>query len=267
MKNKPNYFLIGSFIVYSILVGVFSYTQIYQGFLKVEEKRVRTYLNEAASAAAQIIDLSDVNSIVTNLNNGISGKEIESSDYYKNLQDSLNRAQKIFPDSIGWYYILAPSEDKNSSKFLLLYPDTSIASDAERSYPGDAYDISAYKEMKEAFEHEVDKTEPESGIGYDTTYEVYIVSAYKAIFFEGKYLGILGIDCFSKSYEKMTSDGVLFASAISGAILLIAILIPLAGFLTYTRIIFPFFETRRDVHFKRAQDLKKILKKSNNKHS
>lgn len=186
--------------------------------------------------------------------------EIEKSADYKLIYDRLNKIRDTEKDLIRFVYLLTPTDDVNTAKYLVdadvLTLKAEGASSDDISHFNSDLDISEYADMKKVFS--IHAPIVESEYVHDEEFDINSVSGYAPVMSsDGKaLLGVLGLDMADTEVQsalaEVTEKSVILAAISLIVSLLVAILIGsylTQGIITLDRLVKSFADRDFNVRF------------------
>lgn len=173
--------------------------------------------------------------------------EIERSEDYRLISDQLNDIREVESDLITYVYILVPTQDENTARFLADadvlegLEEKQAAEQAGEEYEDEIshfnaeYDIEVFDVMKKAFAEKANLVEEE--YYFDEDYQVNSFSGYAPIFAEDgeTFIGLLGIDMTDKDVTAVLSQVSLLSIGIAGSAQVLAFIVSLILGTMFTR--------------------------------
>ncbi len=192
------------FVVTSlVLIGLVFfgiYDLVYSSTVEREEQRIQQYIYNIAEYSGQVMSIHPeiLITIIDEIKPNMSEEEkmlVESSTEYLHTREHLQIIKKYFSDYVSYIYIITPKED--GVYFVVAGHDTFTEIDQY----GSKFDITPFEYLQVAFNEQRPLVEPRAG--YDPDYNLYSISAYSPLFFNGKFYGLLGVDLELKGYNKL----------------------------------------------------------------
>ena len=253
------FFLVSSLV--SILLALFLYRFIERQLAE----ELRDKLKDLANVGAAEVEQDPYNHLVARLNttDDVQALAVEKSDDYKTLYDHLRMIRRAEPDLVHYVYLLAPTDDPDSAKFVA---DADVLEfhalqDSGKPLPAGESKISDFAQpypvgdiplLKQALAECTPQYEQD--FVWDDEFQVHSVSAYVPLTDDtgralrgptGKCAGVLGVDVTDRKMRAALDAAGGLAIKISLAMIVLALLVSIAMGTVLTRSIIALTETVR----------------------
>jgi len=237
------------FIFISVISLLISFANYYILSNELFDK-LQDQIRNITGIGSMSLDTQALNRLNTLMSEDLSEEqvaEIEKSEDYQLISVQLNRIRDVESDLITYVYILVPTEDENTARFLV---DADVLAgleekealeqageeyDDEISHFNSEYDIAVFDVMKKAFAEKANLVEEE--YYFDEDYQVNSFSGYAPLFTEDgeTFIGLLGIDMTDKDVTAVLSQVSLLSIGIAGSAQVLSLIVSLILGTMFTR--------------------------------
>lgn len=167
----------------------------------VMEYQIKNELHIFSQCVTKYLDLEAVNkttALVKSVRTDEQKSAVLSDIHFLRTYGNLKEFKETYTPFVEYIYIIVPGPESNQARYILPDPDEvpfeGGESDPDISYiyPGELMDTSAYTYMRQALSEK--KTVIEDDFVYDYEENVYSLSIYIPLFYQGNFIGVLGID-------------------------------------------------------------------------
>ena len=236
-KVTVAFFLVSSLV--SVLLAVFLYRFIREQL----QAEVKDRLLDMAHIGAAEVELPPYQKLLGQLGELDDTKvaAVEHGAEYKEIYDHLQMIRAAEPTLVHYAYLLAPTADPNTAKFVVDADVLALEAKQARGEPlpaggishfNQTYDVSQIELLKKALAECTPELEP--SFVYDAEYGVSSISAYVPLTdddgavlrtADGKCLGILGVDITDRKMRSALDRAGWLAIRISIAVIALALLV------------------------------------------
>jgi class 3 adenylate cyclase len=243
-----------AFFLVSTLVAVLLAVVLYRFIERQLASELRARLRDMAQIAAAEVEVEPYQRLLAHLGDGSAAvPALEAGADYKELSDHLNMVRRAEPSLVHFIYLLAPTGDPHTAKFVVdadvldfharLARGEQLPHDQDKiSEFGDDYDVSEFPRLQQAL---TDCTaQYEKDFVWDDDYGVASVSAYVPLTddngtvlrgSDGTCLGVLGVDITDAEMRAALDEAGGLALRISIAVVIVALLVSIAMGTVLTR--------------------------------
>jgi class 3 adenylate cyclase len=241
-KITVAFFLVSSLV--SLLLAVF----LYRFIEKQLRSELRTRLRDIALIGSHSIDTHDLAALQAQTTEADLPKEqvtaVENSAAYRHLFDQLNQIRDTEPDLITYVYVLQPTSDADTARFVA-DADIVVGSqdDDTLSHFNTAYPVGDIPLLKQALAECKPQVEPD--FVWDPDFHVYSVSGYFPIGGDDTHpcTAVIGVDITDKNMRAALNAAGGLAIKISLAMIALALLVSVVMGTILTRSLLALSET------------------------